>query len=348
MKRSSNWINLTILAALAALSNLAHAGITLGVGATFPKQVYQEGGKQYKAETGNSFAYYAQGSGRGIDAIVAGKSDFGASDKPLSLQELQQNKLMQFPILVGGLIPVVNISNVGEGQLRLDGAVLADIFLGKVKRWNDPAIVALNPRLPLPNAPINVFHRSDRSGSTFVLTDYLSKVSEEWRTSMGASTAVAWKVGEGMDGGEAMAKAVSETANSIGYVDPSLVQQKHLSFVKLRNREGNFVSPQQKSFAAAAAAASWSAENGFAQSLTNQPGADSWPLVTATYILLSRTPNEAYGTEEALKYFDWTFRNGGNIAENSGFALLPPETRENVRNLWRLQIKDRAGRALWK
>ncbi len=221
-------------------------------------------------------------------------------------------------------------------------------ILGKIKRWNDPAIVALNPALPLPNATINVLHRTDGSGSTYVLTDYLSKVSAEWKSSMGAATTVAWKVGEGADGSENLAKLVSETPNSIGYLDPVLVQQKHLAFVKLRNHDGVFVSPQKKAFSAAAANAKWNAANGFAQSLTDQPGTESWPLVTATYILISRTPVEAYGTEEALKYFDWTFRNGSEIAQNSGFALIPPETIQNVRAIWKLQIKDRAGRPLWK
>lgn len=348
MKQNSTWINLAVFAALAALSQLAQAGIILGVGATFPKQVYQDWGKQYKTETGNDLAYFARGSGRGIDAILAGKSDFGASDKPLTQEELQKNQLMQFPVLLGGIVPVVNIKNVGDGELQLDGSVLADIYLGKIKRWNDPAIVALNPRLALPNAAINVLHRADRSGSTYVLTDYLSKVSAEWKSSMGASTAVAWKVGESIDGSEGLAKQVSDTPNSIGYLDPALVRQMHLAFVKLRNHDGVFVSPQQKTFAAAAASASWSAANGFAQSLTDQPGPESWPLVTATYIVISRTPMEAYGTEAALKYFDWTFRNGGEIAENSGFALIPAETRQNVRNLWKMQIKDRSGHPLWK
>lgn len=348
MKRYSTWTGLSAFVAMAVLSNLAQAGIILGVGATFPKQVYQEWGKQYKTETGNSFAYFPHGSGRGVDAILAGKSDFGASDKPLTAEELEKNKLMQFPALIGGLVPVVNVKNIGEGQLQLDGATLADIYLGKVKRWNDPAIVALNPRLPLPNEPINVLHRSDRSGSTYVLTEYFSKVSAEWKATMGAATAVAWKVGEGVEGSDNLAKQLASTPNSIGYLDPVLVQQRHLSFVKMRNHDGVFVSPQQKSFAAAAAKAQWNAANGYNQSLTDQPGAESWPLVTATYVILSRTPMEVYGTEEALKYFDWTFRNGSEIAQNNGFALIPAETMQNVRQLWKTQIKDRAGRSLWK
>lgn len=348
MKRYSTWTGLSVFVVLAVLSGLAQAGIILGVGATFPKQVYQEWGKQYKAETGNSFAYFPHGSGKGIDSILAGKSDFGASDKPLTSEELEKNKLMQFPALIGGLVPVVNIKNMGDGQFQLDGATLADIFLGKIKRWNDPAILSLNPRLPLPNEPIVVLHRSDRSGSTYVLTEYFSKVSAEWKSSVGVSTAVAWKVGEGVDGSDNLAKQVASTPNSISYLDPVLVQQRHLAYVKMRNHDGAFVSPNQRSFAAAAVKAQWSAANGYNQSLTDQPGQDSWPLVTATYVVMSRTPMEANGTEEALKYFDWTFRNGGEIAQNYGFVLIPAEAMQNVRQVWKEQIKDHAGRPLWK
>lgn len=348
MKRYSITTSLTVFVVLAVLSELAQAGIILGVGASFPKHVYQDWGKQYKAETGNSFAYFAHGSGKGVEAILSGKSDFGATDKPLTSDELEKNKLLQFPVLIGGIVPVVNIRNVGEGQLRLDGVVLADIYLGKIKRWNDPAIVALNPRLALPNEAINVMHRLDRSGSTFVLTDYLSKASVEWKSTMGVGTAMAWKVGESVEGSENLAKQISTTPNSIGYLDPVLVQQMHLSFVKMRNRDGAFVSPHQRSFAAAAANSASSAATGYSQSLVDQPGSESWPLVTATYVLVARTPLEVSGTEETLKYFDWAFRNGSAIAQNLGFALIPVETMQNVRTLWKIQIKDRTGRPLWK
>jgi phosphate transport system substrate-binding protein len=330
------------------LTGVAQAGMVLGVGATFPKQVYQEWGKQYKVETGNSFAYFPRGSGRGVDSILTGKSDFGASDKPLTADELEKNKLLQFPALIGGLVPVVNISGIHDGQLQLDGTTLANIYLGKIKRWNDPALVALNPSLALPNVSIIVIHRSDKSGSTYVLTEYFSKVSAEWRSSFGSATAIDWKVGEGADGGDELAKRVSETYNSIGYVDTAMVQQRHLTFVKMRNHDGAFVSPGSRSFSAATEKAKWNAANGFNQSLTDQPGGESWPLVTATYIILSRTPVETYGTEEALKYFDWTFRNGSAIAQNLGFVQIPAEAMQNVRELWKLQIKDRAGRPLWK
>jgi phosphate transport system substrate-binding protein len=320
----------------------------MGVGATFPKEVYTEWGKQYKAETGNFFAYFPRGSGRGVDAILAGKSDFGASDKPLTQDELERNQLMQFPALIGGIVPVVNIKNVGEGQLQLDGPTLVGIYSGRIRRWNDPALAALNPQLSLPNAEINVLYRSDRSGSTYVLTEYFSKIDAEWRATIGAATAVPWKTGTGVEGSDELAKQIAATPNSIGYVDPALVKQKHLVFVKLRNHDGQFVSPTQQSFAAAAAKATWSASTGYNQSLTDQSGNESWPLVTATYVILSRTPLEVYGTEAALKYFDWTFRNGNQIAQNYGFALIPQEAMQSVRESWKQQIRDRAGHPLWK
>lgn len=348
MKRYPVLIPLCFIVALSMLSNLAQAGIVYGVGAHFPKQVYLEWARQYKAETGTSFAYFAQGSGKGIEAISAGKSDFGASDKPLTLEELKQRNLMQFPALIGGIVPVVNIKNVADGQLQLDGVVLANIFLGKIKRWNDPAIVALNPGLALPKEAINVVHRSDKSGSTFVLTDYLSKVSGEWKDTVGAATAVSWKVGVGADGTEKLAQQIVATPNSISYMDLALIQQKHLAYVQLRNHDGVFVSPGQGSFVAAATNAKWNSEDGFRQSLTDQSGAGSWPITTATYIILARNPVEVSGAEEALKFFDWSFRKGSAIAQNLGFVSIPAGLMQNIRDVWKAQIKDRTGHPVWK
>lgn len=348
MKMKQAWISLNMIFMLATTLDQAQAGVIFGVGATFPKQVYQEWGRQYKAETGSALAYFAQGSGKGVEAILSGKADFGASDKPLTMDELERKQLMQFPALIGGVVPVVNIRRIGDGQLQLDGAILADIYLGKIRRWNDPAIVALNPGLALPDDVINVVYRSDKSGSTFVLSDYLSKVSGEWRNTMGAGTTEAWKVGEGVDGGDNLAKAIANTPNSIGYLDPAAAQQRHLAFVKMRNRDGKYVSPNLSSFMAAAKNAEWSPSNGFNQSLTDQIGSESWPIATATYIIVSRSPAEASGTEEALRYFDWTFRKGNVIAQNLGFVLIPAETMQSVRDSWKTKIRDRTGRPLWK
>jgi phosphate transport system substrate-binding protein len=349
MNRYPVWIPLSFIAALSMMSSFAQAGIVYGVGANFPKQVYLEWGKQYKAETGSSFAYFARGSGKGVESILSGKSDFGASDKPLTPEELAKHDLVQFPALIGGIVPVFNIQNLGDGQLQLDGPVLANIFLGKIKRWNDPAIVALNPGVALPRDAINVIHRSDKSGSTFVLTDYLFKVSAEWKASMGAAaTEVNWKVGVGVDGTDNLAKQLVGTPNSISYMDLALIQQKHLAFVKVRNHDGVFVSPQQGSFIAAASNAKWNSENGYGQSLTDQAGAESWPITTATYIILSRKPVEVSGAEEALKYFDWSFRKGSAAAQNLGFVSIPVELMQNIRDVWKTQIKDRAGHPVWR
>jgi phosphate transport system substrate-binding protein len=348
MKSYPAWLSLGFIVALTMFSNLAQAGIAMGVGAHFPKQVYQEWGKQYKAETGASLAYFAKGSGKGVDAIVSGKADFGASDKPLTQEELGKYNLTQFPALIGGIVPVVNIKNVADGRLKLDGAVLANIFLGKIKRWNDPAITSLNPGLALPKEAINVVFRSDKSGSTFALTDYLSKVSAEWKSTIGADTAVKWKTGVGVDGTDNLIRQIAGEPNSISYMDIALIQQNHLASVKLRNHDGEFVSPQRASFVAAATNAKMDPATGFSQSLTDQPGAESWPITTATYIILSRKPAEVYGTEEALKYFDWSFRKGSVIAQNLGFVSIPAEMMQNVRELWKTQIKDHAGNSLWK
>ncbi len=348
MNRYTAWLSSATIVALAMFSGCAQASFIFGAGATFPNEVYKEWGKQYQAETGMALVYLPLGSGKGIAQISARKADFGASDKPLTIDELEKNHLTQFPVLIGGVIPVVNLKKVGSGQLQLDGPVLADIYLGKIKRWNDPAITALNPRLALPNESINVLYRSDKSGSTYTLTDYFSKVSAEWKSTFGAAMTLAWKVGAGAEGGENLAKQLSNTPNSIAYLDPALVQQKHLAFVKMRNRDGMFVSPHHGSFAAAAANATWSAANGYGQSLTDQPGPESWPLATATYILLARNPVDASAAEATLKYFDWTFRKGSAIAQTLGFVAIPAGMMQNARDLWKAQIKDRAGHPLWK
>jgi phosphate transport system substrate-binding protein len=348
MKNRLAWLSIVFFVALTSLSNLAQAGVFLGIGGHFPKQVYVAWGKQYKAETGSTFAYFPRGSGKGVEAIMAGKSDFGASDKPLSLEQLQAHNLTQFPALIGGIVPVVNIKNVADGQLKLDGAVLADIFLGKITRWSDPAIAALNPGLALPKEAIHVVHRSDKSGSTFTLTDYLSKVSPEWKSTEGADTSVNWKTGVGVDGTDALVRELLNTPNSIGYMDIALIEESHLDSVKLRNHDGFYVSPEKSSFVAAAANAKLEPANGFAQSLTDQPGAESWPITTATYIILARRPVEVTGTEEALKFFDWSFRNGKAIAQKLGFVAIPDKIVQNVHEVWKSQIKDRAGNPIWK
>jgi phosphate transport system substrate-binding protein len=349
MKRNINWSLLISIFALSLLPNIAQAvSVVFGVGATFPKLVYVEWGKKFKAETGTDFIYFARGSGKGVDSIAAGKSDFGATDKPLNNSELAKYNLIQFPALIGGVIPVVNIKNVGPGQLQLDGPVLARIYMGKISRWNDPEIAALNPKLSLPNEMIKVFYRADKSGSTFTLTDYLSKTSDEWKSSLGTGSTVLWKVGEGVEGGGDLAAKISITPNSIAYADPATVSKMRLAFVKVRNREGVFTSPNIASFTAAAANAAWSAANGFELSLTNQPGRESWPISTATFILISRNPSEPNGAVAALKFFDWAFSNGSGIAQSLGFVSIPANLPASIRDTWKAQIKSRKGQSLWQ
>jgi phosphate transport system substrate-binding protein len=349
MRWNMVWTSLTVFVSLAILSGGVWANeAVFGVGAAFPKKVYQEWAKQYKTETGTDFIFFTQGSGKGVEAAISGQADFGASDRPLTPDELEKNHLAQFPTMIGGVIPVVNINNIGGGQLQLDGMVLADIYLGKIKRWNDPAIVALNPGLALPKETINVLHRIDKSGATYVLTDYFSKVSAEWKNAIGSGLVVSWKVGEGADSAESMGKQLLSTSNSIGYIDPIQVQQKHLSFVKMRNHAGVFVSPNQASFAAAAKNAAWDVANGYGISLTDQPGQESWPLATTTYAVISRNPKEVRGVVNTLKYFDWSFRTGAAIAQNWGFVSIPAEVMQGARDSWKTQIKDRSGNSLWK
>jgi phosphate transport system substrate-binding protein len=225
---------------------------------------------------------------------------------------------------------------------------MADIYLGKIQHWNDPAIVALNPGLPLPKETINVMYRTDRSGATYVLSDYLSKVSAEWKTKVGSGLVVVWKVGAGTDSAESMGKQVLATPNSIGYIDPAQVQQKHLTFVTMRNRDGGFVVANQNSFAAAAKSATWKARNGYGLSLTDQPGVESWPLTTPTYAVVLRNPKDTRGVMNSLKYFDWAFRNGAAIAQSLGFVAIPDELMQSVRATWKVQVKDRSGNPLWQ
>ncbi len=348
MKRYLMSASAATFAALTVLSTGAQAGFIFGAGATFPNEVYKEWGKRYQAETGTAVVYLPVGSGKGIAEVSARKADFGASDKPLTFEELEKNRLVQFPALIGGVVPVVNLKKSGSGQLQLDGATLAAIYLGKVTRWNDPAIKALNPNLALPNEAINVLYRSDKSGSTYTLTNYLSKVSPEWKSAFGSVMTLAWKAGTGAEGGENLAKLLVSTPNSIGYVDPALVQKGHLSPIKMRNRDGMFVLPHQGSFSEAAANADWNAATGYAVSLTDQPGPGSWPLTTATYILVARDPADASGAAETLKYLDWAFRNGSTTAQTLGFVAIPEEVMLGARALWKAQVKDRAGHPLWK
>jgi phosphate transport system substrate-binding protein len=335
-------------AVLVALSSAAQAGAFFGAGAAFPKPVYLAWAHAYKEQTGNALIYTTVGSGKGLAEIMAAKTDFGASDMPFKQSELEKNGLMQFPTVIGGLVPVVNIKGIGDAQLQLDGETLAAIYLGKVTHWNDAAILALNPGLSLPKDEISVIHRSDKSGATFYLTNYLSKVSNDWKATQGEGLTVAWSVGIAAEGSEIEAQKISNTPNSIGYLDFVILKKKSLSSVKMKNQEGAFVAASPDAFAAAASAAKWNAANGFYEILTNEPGKDSWPITSSTFVLVERVPTVAENVTEILKFFDWGYSKGDQIAADLGYIPLPDAVTDAVRNAWKTQIKTRSGLAIWK
>ena len=322
-------------------------GIT-GAGATFPYPVYAKWAEAYKAQTGVEMNYQSIGSGGGIKQIQAKTVDFGATDAPLNPNELELGGLAQFPTVVGGVVPVVNIVGIAPGQLKLDSKVLADIYLGKITKWNDPRIVADNAGTSLPDEAITVVHRADGSGTTFIFTTYLSQVSLDWKRGVGGDKAVAWPVGTGGKGNEGVASYVQRIKNSIGYVEYAYALQNKMAHVQMKNRDGQFVSPSDTSFKAAAANAKWDADKGFYEILTNEPGKESWPITGATFILVHKSPEKVENTREVLKFFDWAYSNGSKMAADLDYIPLPAKVVTMIRDAWKVQIKDAAGKAVWK
>lgn len=325
----------------------AQAGAFFGAGASFPKPVYLAWGKAYKAQSEDALIYTAVGSGKGLSEIMAAKTDFGASDMPFMADVLEKNGLMQFPAVIGGVVPTINVKGVADGQLQLDGATLAAIYMGKITHWNDPALLALNPGLNLPGDAIIALHRGDRSGATFNLSNYLSKVSVEWRTVVGEGFSLAWKRGEEVSGAEAMAQKLSATNGAIGYLDFTDLRRRHLAAVQMKNLDGQFVAASVASFAAAASSAKWNAANGFYEILTDEPGKASWPITSASFILVERIPTVPENVAATLKFFDWAYRQGDVLALDLGYVPLPGNVADLVRNAWKSQIKSRAGKPLW-
>lgn len=338
---------LVVLIVLLGISAEAWSDSIFGVGGAFPNSVYVAWGKAYQAQTGNNLIYMPVGSGKGIAAILAKNTDFGASDMPLKLEELEKKQLVQFPTVMGGIVPTINLKGISDGQLLLDGNTLAAIYLGKITHWNDPALLALNPALNLPNTEIVVVHRADKSGTTFNVTNYLSKVSPEWKTSVGEGLTVQWPIGEAVDKLAGMAKKLANTPNSIGYLDMADAQRINLTYTKMKNHDGMIVLPSGKSFAAAAASAKWSAATGYYEILTNEPGAESWPITAATFILLERAPALGERSTAVIKLFDWAYRHGDQMASDFHYVPMPDAVKEGVRSLWRTQIKDKEGKAIW-
>jgi phosphate transport system substrate-binding protein len=330
----------TLVAALVGAGTIAvaMAADISGAGATFPYPIYAKWADTYKKATGNGLNYQSIGSGGGIKQIIANTVTFGASDAPLKLEDLEKNGLVQWPQVIGGIVPIVNLDGVAPGELVVDGPTLAKIFLGEIKAWNDPAIVKLNPKAKLTDAAIAVVHRSDGSGTTFNFTDYLGKVSTDWKSKVGSAAAVEWPVGLAAKGNEGVANTVANTKNAIGYVEYAYATQNKLTYTKLVNHDGKTVAPKTESFQAAASNADWAHAPGYYQILTDQKGAASWPITAATFILMHKQPQDPAATAEALKFFDWAFKNGAKEAEALDYIPIPDNVVGLIRKTWAQEI----------
>jgi phosphate transport system substrate-binding protein len=331
--------------AMACVAVHGHAAEISGAGATFPYPIYAKWAEAYKQQTGIGLNYQSIGSGGGIKQIEAATVTFGASDKPLEPADLKQNGLVQWPMIIGGVVPVVNIPGIKPGELMLDGPTIAAIYLGDISRWNDAAIQKLNPKLNLPKLDIAPVYRSDGSGTNFLFTNYLSQVSPAFLQKIGANTSVQWPIGIGAKGNEGVANQTSQTSGAIGYVEYAYVKQTGMTFAQMRNRDGRNVAPEAKAFQAAAANADWGKAEGYYLILTDQPGADSWPITGASFILMHTDSKDA-NTPEALKFFDWAYRNGQKMASELDYVPLPEKLTKQVEKTWQDSLKM-DGKPVW-
>ena len=332
----------TALLAAALSPALAAAQDVTGAGASFPAPIYAKWADAYNKATGARINYQSVGSGAGIKQIKAKTVDFGASDAPLSDEDLAKDGLIQFPTVIGGVVPVVNIAGIKPGQIKLTGELLGDIYLGKITKWNDAALVALNPGVPLPAADIAVVRRADGSGTSFNFTNYLSKVSAEWKSKVGEGTAVNWPLGAGGKGNEGVSAFVQRLPNSIGYVEYAYAKQSKMSYVMLKNKSGAFVPPDDANFKAAAAGADWAKT--FYQVLTDQPGKDAWPITAATFIMMHKVQDKPVAASNSLKFFDWAYAKGDTIAAELEYVPMPDNVKALVRKLWVDSLKDAGGK----
>ncbi len=339
--------SLLLVAGTAMVMSSAVAVDMTGAGATFPYPIYSKWAESYKKISGNGLNYQSIGSGGGIKQIKAKTVDFGASDMPLTAAELDESGLVQFPVIMGGVVPIVNLEGVMPGQMKLTGDVLAGIYMGKITKWNAAEITSLNPGVKLPDSEITVVHRADGSGTSFLFTDYLSKVNADWKTTVGAGTAVKWPVGVGGKGNEGVAANVQRIKNSIGYVEYAYAKKNKMSHTELKNKDGQFVQPDDTSFKAAAAGAEWSKTPGFAVLLTNQSGKSSWPITGASFILMYKSQADAAKGAEVLKFFDWAYKNGGEMATELDYVAMPAAVVKLVEESWKAQLKDASGKAIW-
>jgi phosphate transport system substrate-binding protein len=332
----------------AGLGGVAQAADITGAGATFPYPVYAKWAAAYKAKTGVGLNYQSIGSGGGIKQISAKTVDFGASDAPLSGKRLAKIGLTQFPTVMGGVVPVYHLPGIKAGAIKFTGPLIADIFMGKVKKWNDPAIAKINPGVKLPNRAISVVHRSDGSGTTYIFTNYLSKVSAAWKKSVGNAKAVSWPTGIGGKGNEGVAAFVQKAVGSIGYVEYAYALQNKLTYGLLRNKAGHYVAPTAAAFMAAAASANWKAKPGFGIMLTNQPGAKAWPISGATFILMYKKQAHPKRALEVLKFFNWSYQNGDKLAMGLDYVPMPNSVVKQIQASWAKNIKDMNGKPIWK
>jgi len=352
MKRQSPALALTALAlvltaSLAARAAQAQQQIT-GAGATFPAPVYSAWGEAAKAAIGVELNYQAIGSGGGQNQILNRTVDFGASDAPMAPDKLESGKLLQFPTVMGAVVPIVNIPGVKPGELKLTGEILADIYLGKITKWNDPKLVEMNRDMKLPSTAIAPVYRADGSGTTFVFTSYLSAVAPDWRQAVGANTSVKWVVGNGSKGNDGVAATVHQVRGGVGYVEYAYAAKNGLTTTQLRDHDGMFVAPTPETFAAAAGNADWASAKDYAVSIVDQPGKDSWPIVSATFIELPKDPKDPARGAAVMKFFDWAYKDGAPMATKLEYIPLPTAVQDAVRGNWRSEIKGPDGAALYK
>lgn len=329
---------------LTAMSAFAASNLT-GAGGTFPAPVYAKWADAYQKETGNQVNYQGIGSSGGVKQIIAKTVDFGASDAPMKEEDLTKNGLFQFPTVIGGVVLAVNIPGIKSGQLTLDGATLGNIYLGKIKKWNDAAITKLNPGVKLPDTNIAVVRRADGSGTSFVFTSYLAKVNNEWKEKIGSGSTVNWPTGLGGKGNDGVAAFVQRLPGSIGYVEYAYAKQNNLAYTKLVDADGKAITPTEESFSAAAKGADWTKT--FAQDLTNQKGDNAWPISSTTFILIYKDQQDAAKGTEVLKFFDWAYKNGNKLTTDLDYAALPDSVVEQIRAAWKTNVKDSSGKALY-
>ncbi|WP_377700965.1 phosphate ABC transporter substrate-binding protein PstS [Pseudoduganella sp. UC29_71] len=339
--------SLVIGATAAVAFSTASAADMTGAGATFPYPIYAKWAEAYKAATGNGLNYQSVGSGAGVKQIKAKTVDFGATDSPLKGEELDAEGLTQFPAIMGGVVAVVNLDGVAPGAMKLTGQVIGDIYLGKITKWNAAEIASLNPGLKLPADEITVVHRADGSGTSFLWTDYLSKTNPEFKTKVGAGTAVKWVVGVGGKGNEGVAANVQRIKGAIGYVEWAFAKKNKIAHTQLKNKDGQFVQPDDDNFKAAAANAEWTKTPGFGVVLTDQAGKASWPITGVSFILMHKTQADAAKGKEVVKFFDWAFKNGGAAAADLDYVPLPASVVKLVQDSWKANLKDASGKAIY-